>query len=156
MKQYLISSPTAAEAAIADGARWLTLSMPGATDDELAQTIRSIIPVANEAGIILVVQGHPELALNTLVDDKIRVSGVILSAADLDPAEARELLGPHAIIGYAATTPDEILRLAPLDVDYFTLPASAMSPALAAVPTPIVAVGATELPEGFMGILTEF
>lgn len=149
MLQYRIKNSDEAAKALAEGARWLTLACP------TEESIREIIPLCHEAGVILVTEGHPQMALETLAGE-VRVSGVILGPDDLDPSEARELLGPHAIIGYAATTPEEILRLTPLDVDYFTLPAEAMSPTLAAVETPIVAIGASELPEGFMGLLKDF
>lgn len=156
MKQYLIHSANQALEAIAAGARWITLDMPGADDPAVADAIRAIIPPASKAGIIFVVRGHERSALNTLCDD-VRASGVLLTAADMSPADAREFLGPHAVIGYEASSAAEILPLARLDIDYFTLPASAMTAELAGVEIPIVAVGAPEgeVPEGFSAVLVE-
>ena len=50
-----------------------------------------------------------------------KVHGVHLGKEDMDPAKAREFLGPHAIIGCTANTAADILALAPLDIDYIGL-----------------------------------
>jgi len=159
MIQHLIQprpdAPVARQIAslIEQGQLWFTLRLPSvASRREVAAAIAEGIAACKDSEAVLVVDGYPDLALETLVDG-VRASGTVVSAAHGDLVALREKLGPHAIIGYAATSPDEILRLARLDVDYFTLPAEAMSAALAEVDTPIVAVGADTLPAGFDGIL---
>ena len=142
MRQHLIHNAKQGLDAIEQGASWLTLANPSAED------IVKLIPPCNVAGIILVIEGNPELALNTLVDE-IRVSGVCITANDGDPREIREKLGPHAIIGYSASNAEEIINLQALDIDYFTLPVDAMTDALSDVETPIVAKNSTETPNGF-------
>ncbi len=147
MRQHLIHNAAEGREAIANGASWLTLACP------TPEAITELIPICNEAGIIFVIEGNPEMALNTLVGD-VRASGTCISQADGDPSTVREKLGPHAIIGYSATSAEEIISLANLDIDYFTLPASAMTEALASVEIPIVATGVDETPSGFSGYIS--
>lgn len=147
MRQYLIHNAAEGLQAIEAGAEWLTLSNP------TEEAIKLLIPPCNEAGIILVIEGNPDLALNTLVGD-VRVSGICMDKTDGNPNEIREKLGPHAILGYRAGSADEILALSPLDIDYFTLPASEMSESLSQVDIPIVAIDSNETPQGFAGHLS--
>lgn len=146
MRQHLIHNADQGREAVEAGAMWLTLASP------TPEAIGQLIPVCNSAGIIFVIEGNPDLALNTLVDD-VRVSGVCIGKSDGDPAQIREKLGPHAIVGYAADSATEILALAGLDIDYFTLPVAEMTESLAEVETPIVAVGVDYTPAGFSGHL---
>lgn len=138
---------------LAAGAQWFTLRMPQESDSEtVTKAITEAVNACLGSEAILVVDGFPELALDTLVGP-VRASGTVVSARHGDFAALREKLGPHAVIGYNAETPEEILALAGQDVDYFTLPVEAMTQALDSVEVPIVAVGADELPSGFMGII---
>lgn len=143
---------------LAAGAGWITLNMPdSASDTEVADAIKEAVGACADSGVILIVRGNPQLVLDTVAPGDVRAGGVLISAAHGDPAQVRELLGPHAIIGYEAASADEILPLAGLDIDYFTLPASAMTPALAAVDIPIVATGSNGfIPEGFSAAMKEF
>lgn len=106
-----IKTEADARAALAAGARWLHL-----TD---AAELEAVIPVARDAEAILTLQSDHERVLQTLIH------GVILSAADAPAADVREKLGPHAIIGCEVSSLFEVMRLAPLDVDFFVLTASA-------------------------------
>lgn len=146
MRQFLIHNAAEGLRAIESGAQWLTLANP------TPEAISELIPLCNSAGIIFVIEGNPDMALNTLVND-VRVSGICINDSENSPAEIREKLGPHAIIGYSASSADEILALANLDIDYFTLPSSEMADSLSEVETPIVAVGAEQTPPGFSGHL---
>ena len=53
--------------------------------------------------------------------NELRVSGVHLGKEDMDPMEARDILGPHAIIGVTANTAEDIIRFKGKDVDYVGL-----------------------------------
>ena len=55
-----------------------------------------------------------------MVND-LKVSGVHLGKEDMNPMEARELLGPNAIIGVTANTAEDILAFKGKDVDYVGL-----------------------------------
>lgn len=89
--------------------------MKDATDAEVAEMAREITPICRETGTILVIDDRVDVVMET------KVHGVHLGKHDMDPAKAREFLGPHAIIGCTANTADEILALARLDIDYIGL-----------------------------------
>lgn len=100
---------------IEGGCRWIQLRMKQATDEEVAEAARLITPICQETGTILVIDDRVEVVMQT------RVHGVHLGHDDMPPAQAREYLGPHAIIGCTANTADEIIALAELDIDYIGL-----------------------------------
>lgn len=106
-----IHNEAQARTALDQGARWLHLTDPA--------ELEAIIPIARRADAILTLQGDHERVLATLIH------GVILSPADSPAADVREKLGPHAIIGCEVSSLFEVMRLAPLDVDFFVLTASA-------------------------------
>ncbi|MBD5282629.1 MAG: thiamine phosphate synthase [Bacteroides sp.] len=110
-----ISIPEQVRLAIEGGCRWIQLRMKDATDAEVAAMAEEIIPLCRETGTILVIDDRVEVVMQT------KVHGVHLGKNDMDPAKAREYLGPHAIIGCTANTAADILALAPLDIDYIGL-----------------------------------
>ncbi len=74
-----------------------------------------VIPIAEKAGIPLIVNDLPELAAET------GAGGVHLGSSDADPSEARAMLGPARIIGLSVSSPGDIAA-APLDVlDYIAV-----------------------------------
>lgn len=89
--------------------------MKDATDAEVAEMAREIIPICRDNETILVIDDRVDVVMET------KVHGVHLGKNDMEPAKAREFLGPHAIIGCTANTSDEILALARLDIDYIGL-----------------------------------
>lgn len=101
--------------AIEGGCRWIQLRMKDATDEEVRETALEIIPMCKENDAFLIIDDRVEI-----VND-LKVSGVHLGKEDMDPLEARELLGPHAIIGITANTADDIIRYKGKDVDYVGL-----------------------------------
>lgn len=110
-----LSIPEQVRLAIEGGCRWIQLRMKDATDAEVAEMAREITPICRETGTILVIDDRVDVVMET------KVHGVHLGKHDMDPAKAREFLGPHAIIGCTANTADEILALARLDIDYIGL-----------------------------------
>lgn len=154
-----LSIPEQVRLAIEGGCRWIQLRMKHATDEEVAAMAREITPICKETGTILVIDDRVEVVMET------KVHGVHLGKDDMDPAKAREYLGPHAIIGCTANTAADILALAPLDIDYiglgpfrFTTTKERLSPVLgldgyrkiigevraAGCQLPIVAIGGIE------------
>lgn len=101
--------------AIEGGCQWIQLRMKDASDEEVRQTALEIIPMCKENDIILVIDDRVELV------QELKVWGVHLGKHDMDPAKARELLGPHAIIGVTANTASDILKFKKVDVDYVGL-----------------------------------
>lgn len=104
--------PEEVQMAIEGGCKWIQLRMKDATYDELKSTALEIIPICRENDIILVIDDNVELV------NELRVHGVHLGKNDMDPRKAREILGPHAIIGVTANTADDILSFRGIDVDY--------------------------------------
>ena len=90
--------------AIEGGCRWVQLRMKDATDEEVRQVALELIPMCQENDTFLIIDDRVELV------NELRVSGVHLGKEDMDPLQAREILGPHAIIGITANTAEDILR----------------------------------------------
>lgn len=101
--------------AIEGGCRWIQLRMKEATDLEVRNVALELIPMCQETDTFLIIDDRVEV-----VND-LKVSGVHLGKDDMDPKEARELLGPHAIIGVTANTAADILKFKGTDVDYVGL-----------------------------------
>ncbi len=97
------------------GCKWVQLRMKDASYDELKATAEDIIPICREAGVILVIDDNVALV------KELRVHGVHLGKEDMEPRKAREILGPHAIIGVTANTAEDILAVRGIDVDYVGL-----------------------------------
>ena len=101
--------------AIEGGCQWVQLRMKDASEEEIRRTALEIIPMCQENGTFLIIDDHV-----SLVND-LKVSGVHLGKEDMDPLEARGILGPHAIIGITANTADDIIKYKGKDVDYVGL-----------------------------------
>lgn len=101
--------------AIEGGCKWVQLRIKDATDEEVRQTALEIIPMCKENDIILIIDDRVELV------QELKVWGVHLGKHDMNPIKARELLGPHAIIGVTANTAADILKYKDMDVDYVGL-----------------------------------
>lgn len=142
--------------AIEGGCRWVQLRMKEATDEEVRAVALELIPLCRENDTFLIIDDRVELV------NELKVSGVHLGKEDMDPLEAREHLGPHAIIGITANTAADIIKYKGKDVDYvglgpvrFTTTKKKLSPELgyegvkavvdevhaAGVELPIVAIG---------------
>lgn len=104
-----------AQMAIEGACRWIQLRMKDASDDEVRQVAMEIIPMCRETDTFLIIDDRVELV------NELKVSGVHLGKNDMDPLEAREILGPHAIIGITANTAEDIIRYKGKDVDYVGL-----------------------------------
>lgn len=109
MIQFLANSAAEALAAVKAGAKWIHLTSP--------EELEAIIPACEAAEVIVTIPGSKELAKET------RIHGVILSAGDMAAPQAREHLGPNAVIGCRVGSLFEIINLAPVDVDFFVVDA---------------------------------
>ena len=101
-----------AQMAIEGGCRWIQLRMKDASDEGVRNVALEIIPMCQETDTFLIIDDRVELV------NELKVSGVHLGKEDMDPLQARELLGPNAIIGVTANTADDILRFKGKDIDY--------------------------------------
>lgn len=150
------SIPEEVQMVLEGGCKWIQLRMKDASDEEFRETALEIIPMCKESEAFLVFDDRVELAI------ELGVHGVHLGKNDMNPLEARELMGPEAIIGCTANTAEDITRLRGWDVDYvglgpfrFTSTKSNLSPVLgldgykyiveavrsAEIELPIVAIG---------------
>lgn len=102
--------------AIEGGCRWIQLRMKDASDEDVRRTALELIPLCRDHDTFLIIDDRVELV------NELRVSGVHLGRGDMDPMEARELLGPHAIIGVTANTAEDIIKWKGKDVDYVARP----------------------------------
>ncbi len=101
--------------AIEGGCRWIQLRMKDASDEEVREVALEIIPMCKENDVFLIIDDRVELV------NELRVWGVHLGKEDMDPLKARDILGPHAIIGVTANTAEDILKFKNKDVDYVGL-----------------------------------
>ncbi|MDE6200145.1 MAG: thiamine phosphate synthase [Muribaculaceae bacterium] len=101
-----------AQMVIEGGCQWIQVSNSLPEGTTLKETLQELKPVCEENEVFLVVDSDVELA------QELRIHGVHLKKSDMKPAEARELLGPHAVIGVDADSTADIIALKGLDIDY--------------------------------------
>lgn len=158
MLQYITQNSTQysvleqIQMAVEGGCAWVIISrssVPGG-DNELRDIVTEAIPLCKEAEVILTLENHVAMAQET------HVHGVLLTNTETSAKAAREQLGPEAIIGAIASTPQAIIMLKGLDIDYALLPpgvtidqARTLVTAVrdSACPLPIVAQGNIPLHE---------
>lgn len=142
------------------GCRWIQLRMKDSPIEEIRETAIELIPLCKEFEAFLVLDDHVELT------NELKIHGVHLGQHDMPPMEAREILGPEAIIGVTANTAEQILKFRGMDVDYvglgplrYTSTKANLSPVIgidgyseiittvrnAAIELPIVAIGGITL-----------
>jgi thiamine-phosphate pyrophosphorylase len=85
---------------------------PRTAVERSGQTFRRL---ADTYGALFIVNDDPYLAVELLAD------GVHLGQEDLDPAEARQILGPEAIIGLSTHSREQIEAAAGPSVDYISV-----------------------------------
>lgn len=98
---------------IEGGCRWVQIRMKDATDDEITEVVKAVLPKAAETESFLLLDDRVELC------KKLELTGVHLGKEDMAPSQARMELGPAAVIGETANTYEDISRYAALDIDYF-------------------------------------
>lgn len=101
--------------ALEGGCRWVQLRLKDVSDEEFRQTAMEIIPLCKEYEAFLVFDDRVELAM------EMEVHGVHLGKEDMNPLEAREIMGAGAIIGVTANTAADILKYRNRDIDYIGL-----------------------------------
>ncbi|MBK6767492.1 MAG: thiamine phosphate synthase [Ardenticatenales bacterium] len=101
-----------ASAAIAGGATFLQVRAKGATTRQLIALVDAVQAVASPHGVPVIVNDRADVAF------ACGAAGVHLGPDDLPPAAARRLLGPGALVGCSAGTPDEAIGAARDGADY--------------------------------------
>lgn len=103
------------EAICKGGMRWIQLRMKGSTPEEMIREGRLIKEVCRHYHALFIINDRVEVA-RTLDAD-----GVHLGKEDMDPREARKILGPDKIIGATCNTWEDILLRYEQKVDYIGL-----------------------------------
>jgi thiamine-phosphate pyrophosphorylase len=98
--------------AVAGGADTIQIRDKLLDDGELADVARSALALCRRAGVPLIVNDRVEVAARAGAD------GVHLGREDAPIADARAILGPDAIIGGSAGSPDEVAEAAEAGADY--------------------------------------
>ncbi|MBP2291262.1 thiamine phosphate synthase [Azospirillum rugosum] len=112
--QAALPLPELAERLFAAGLRWLSLREKDLPREEQRDLARALVERARPWGAVVTVHGDPALAREA------GAAGVHLADGG-DPAEARRLLGPGALIGLSAHGTDGLRRAAEGGADYATL-----------------------------------
>ena len=102
--------------ALQGGCRWIQLRMKGATDDEVLSVGREAVRLCHHQHATLILDDR--VALCPLIG----ADGVHLGRRDMPVAEARKILGPHAIIGATVNTVEDLCRAVDEGADYAGFP----------------------------------
>lgn len=113
-RQAVLPLVEAAAAALAGGARWLSLREKDLPEAELLDLASHIRALGRERGAAVTLHGPAALAARAELD------GVHLPSGG-DPAGARALLGPAALVGVSAHSPDEAGAALRAGADYVIL-----------------------------------
>jgi len=95
-----------AEAMLATGVRLLQLRLKDRPTREFVDLARAVQVRAVACGAALIINDRTDIAL------LVGAAGVHLGQTDLPAADARELLGPQAIVGVSTHTPEQALAAA--------------------------------------------
>lgn len=115
--QFITNAATGAESAeqarkaLNGGCLWVQLRMKGATEAEVEEAARDVKRLTDAFQATLIIDDH------VLVAQRVGATGVHLGKNDMDPAEARKILGDKFIIGGTCNTIDDIRRVS-ASVDY--------------------------------------
>ena len=116
--------------ALEGGCQWIQLRMKNHTPDEVASVAERLVPICHDYGAVFIIDDHVEVC------QRVGADGVHLGKNDMNPAEARDILGPKFIIGGTCNTFDDIVAVKD-SVDYvgvgpfrFTTTKEKLSPVL--------------------------
>jgi len=88
--------------ALEGGIDWIQLRLKGLPNSKLIKFAKSARDASNEHGAKLIINDHVKVAASVNAD------GVHLGLDDMDPSEARKILGDDKIIGGTANTIEDI------------------------------------------------
>lgn len=91
------------EAALRAGCRWIQFRMKHAPERVVLQTAFLVRELCTAYQATLIINDFPRVAL------AVKADGVHLGLSDLPVNKARQLLGPHCIIGGTANTVEDVL-----------------------------------------------
>lgn len=100
------------EQVLQGGGRWIQLRMKTQTTAQRVAYARMLLPLCQRYGATLIIDDDVEAVLQS------KAHGVHLGITDQSPLEAREILGPQAIIGYTCHNQKELYSAHQMGVDY--------------------------------------
>ena len=145
-----LTLPQQVEAALKGGATCVQLREKNLADASILAEAREISALCKQYRVPFILNDNVALAAQCGAD------GVHLGQEDMDPAEARRILGPDAIIGVSAHNVAEAKAAVAAGADYLgcgamfdtttktnvtALPKETLRAICAAVPVPVVAIG---------------
>lgn len=104
-----------AEAVCRGGMRWVQLRMKGASVEEMLNEGQVMQEICRRYQALFIINDKVEVAR------MLNADGVHLGKEDMDPREARKILGPDKIIGATCNTWEDILLRQAQQVDYIGL-----------------------------------
>lgn len=110
-----MSIPEQVEAACKGGIRWIQLRMKETDRSEYIKTGSEVKAICQKYNALLIINDRVDIALELDAD------GVHLGKEDMNPLEARELLGNDKIIGATCNTFKDIMTRSVQRVDYIGL-----------------------------------
>ena len=113
--QFITTNAADAEKACKGGVRWVQLRVKNKPADEWQAIALETKKVCAQYGATFIVNDNVEIA------KAVDADGVHLGKEDMQPDEARKILGNNFIIGGTANTMDDIRRLNEMNVDYIGL-----------------------------------
>ncbi len=102
-------------AVIDGGCRWVQLRMKDATKADVVSVAKELKPICGERECILVIDDYVDIA------KELELDGVHLGKNDMNPIEARNILGGKPIIGVTANSYEDIECYSCVDIDYIGL-----------------------------------
>lgn len=110
-----VSHADLAKSACQAGIDWVQLRVKNRSYNDQLEIAQSTKEICKHYDAKLIINDNVKLA------KEINADGVHLGKTDMDPVEARSVLGPDFIIGGTANTFEDIERLAKAKVDYIGL-----------------------------------
>lgn len=110
-----VSIPEQVEAVCRGGCRWVQLRMKDASREDFTRTGRAVKEICRRHGALFVVNDRVDIALELDAD------GVHLGKEDMNPLEARKILGYSKVIGGTCNTFENVVDRFRQQVDYIGL-----------------------------------
>lgn len=93
------------------GGMWVQMAVPK-DNSGFRDEINMVAEICRSEESFLILEHDVELV------NELKVHGVHLMPGDMLPKEAREMLGPHAVIGVTVSSAEEVIALRGADIDY--------------------------------------
>lgn len=104
-----------ARLALKGGCKWIQLRMKKSPKSEIIEVAKELKKECKKFDAILIIDDHVDIAT------EVKADGVHLGKGDMNPIEARQIMGEKYIIGGTANTYNDIENLVKANVDYIGL-----------------------------------